>query len=359
MYVGLVIYESLDTVSGGFLYDRRLVQHLRSTGARVDVIALPWRWYGSLLLQNLSRSLYVQLRDTPYDVLLQDELNHPSLYGINRRLRGQVPYPIVSIVHHLRISERHPFPLRWVYRIIERRYLRTVDGFIFNSRTTRSAVADAIGDVGPSVVAYPAGDRFATGLTPRQIASRTRQPRPLQIVFLGSIIPRKGLHTLLAAMANLPDDYARLTAIGRLDVNRHYVRSIRRQINRLALEPRVSLTGALPDDTAVEYLAHSDVMVVPSTYEGFGIVYVEGMAFGLPAIATTAGAAHEIIAESGAGYLVPPDAPGALAARLADLHENRERLVAMSLAARERFEAHPTWEDTTARIHRFLKQMAQ
>ena len=46
MHVGLLIYGSLSTISGGFIYDRNLVRYLREAGDRVEVISLPWRRYG-------------------------------------------------------------------------------------------------------------------------------------------------------------------------------------------------------------------------------------------------------------------------------------------------------------------------
>ncbi len=57
MHLGLVVYGSLETVSGGYLYDRKLVQHLQSRGDEVEVISVPWRPYGRGLLDNLSPAL--------------------------------------------------------------------------------------------------------------------------------------------------------------------------------------------------------------------------------------------------------------------------------------------------------------
>ena len=54
MHVGLLIYGSLDTISGGFIYDRHLVRHLEEQGDRVEVISLPWRPYGLSLPDNLN-----------------------------------------------------------------------------------------------------------------------------------------------------------------------------------------------------------------------------------------------------------------------------------------------------------------
>ena len=115
----------------------------------------------------------------------------------------------------------------------------------------------------------------------------------------------------------------------------------------------IVLAGAVVDDV-VAALARSHLLAVPSSYEGFGIIYLEGLAFGLPAIASTAGAAQEIISHGENGFLVPPGDAAALAGCLGLLMEDREQLLAMSLAARESFSRHPTWAETGALIHRFI-----
>jgi Glycosyl transferase 4-like domain len=152
--IGLIIYGSLDTLTGGYLYDRMLVEHLRCQGDHVDVISLPWRTYGRHLGDNVSPELYRRLRRTPFDVLLQDELNHPSLFWLNQRLRRYVRYPIVTIVHLLRCSEPRPAWQNRLYRWVERRYLVGLDGLVFNSRTTQAAVERLVGSNHPGVVAY-------------------------------------------------------------------------------------------------------------------------------------------------------------------------------------------------------------
>jgi glycosyltransferase involved in cell wall biosynthesis len=95
-------------------------------------------------------------------------------------------------------------------------------------------------------------------------------------------------------------------------------------------------------------------LVVPSEYEGFGIVYLEGMSFGLPAIGSTAGAAREIITDGANGYLVPPNDPAALAKRLAALASDRDQLAHLSVAARERFLSQPSWADSMAHVRQAL-----
>ena len=90
MRVGLLIYGSLETLSGGYLYDRKLVQYLREQGDHVEVISLPWRGYARHLSDNLSPSLLGKLLDLSVDVLIQDELNHPSLAWLNYHTSGSI-----------------------------------------------------------------------------------------------------------------------------------------------------------------------------------------------------------------------------------------------------------------------------
>ena len=130
MRVGLVIYGSLETISGGFLYDRKLVEHLRSQGDEVTLVSLPWRNYLRHLGDNLSPGLENKLRQLAVDVLIEDELNHPSLVWVNRRMQGLKRYPVISIVHHLRSSEAFPAWQRRAYAWVEQCYLASQDGFI-------------------------------------------------------------------------------------------------------------------------------------------------------------------------------------------------------------------------------------
>lgn len=355
MRVGLVIYGTLDTISGGYLYDRNLVKHLRRAGDDVKIISIPSRNYAAHLSDNGSENLFRRLCDTRVDVMLQDELNHPSLFQINRRLRNRVRYPILSIVHHLRSSEAHPVWQRFFYRWIERQYLASVDGFIFNSHTTRAAVSQLLGRTPAScVVAHPAGDRFNPSIDSATIIKRAREAGMLRIVFVGNLIPRKGLHILLDALARLPADTCQLTVVGNPNIDAKYTAHVRARIGALRLK-NVRLVGALQDDALANVLAQSHVLVVPSEYEGYGIVYLEGMSFGLPAIATTAGAAGEIIDDGVNGYLVAPNDAATLAERIDQLNRDRERVTRMSLAARERFLVHPRWEESMARIRNYLR----
>jgi glycosyltransferase involved in cell wall biosynthesis len=357
MKLGLVIYGSLDTLSGGYLYDRKLVEYLRSQGDTVEILSLPWRNYILHLTDNLwfrlgnptgnSRQPAAGLQT--FDVLIQDELNHPSLILANR---GRHPYPVVSLVHHLRCSEFRPAWQNAFYRAIEKKYLGSVDAFIFNSKTTEKVVNRLVESRKPGIVAYPPTDRFGEPLSEKEIIERARTDE-LRILFLGNVIYRKGLHTLLKAVTAQPSGFE-MDIVGSLADEPQYAREMQEFVQMNGLSSHVTFHSSLDREPLIERLTNAHVLAVPSSYEGFGIVYLEGMCFGLPAIGTTAGAAAEIISDEVDGFLIEPENTRGLTDRLKLLQERRDILIQMSLAARQRYLRQPKWEETAARIREFL-----
>jgi len=359
MRIGLIIYGSLDTLSGGYLYDRKLVDYLRSQGDTVEVIPLPWRNYAAHLTDNFCFRLPSQnviaseAKQSPtqqrFDILIQDELNHPSLIFANQ---GKHQYPIISLIHHLRSSELRSKWQNAVYRVVEKKYLRSVDGFIFNSQTTQRVVKSLIGKPKPSMVAYPPTDRFGEAISENEIIERAKS-KELRILFLGNVIERKGLHTLLKTVSIQPSAF-RVDIVGSLDSEPEYAKKMQEFITANNLSSFVSLHGPLDNEPLIEKLKQAHVLVVPSSYEGFGIVYLEGMCFGLPAVGTTAGAAGEIITDGVDGFLIGSEDVNLLASRLKAMNEKRDVLIQMSLAARSRYLRQPKWEHTAGQIREFL-----
>ena len=351
MRVGLVIYGPLSTMSGGFMYDRKIVKHLRESGDEVEIISLPWHSYPRLLTHNFSKSMVRKI--SGLDVLVQDELNHPSLFRLNRSLRG---IPKVSIVHHLRSKESHPGWAMPFYRWVETRYLETVNAFIFNSRTTRRDVAEVLGDMRGHVIAYPGGDRLKPDITAQKVVERASGTGPLRLLFIGNLIPRKGLHTLVEALAISGPGW-RLDVVGP-DADLGYASKLKMMVSERGLSERVTFHGALDDDALKGLLEESHVLAVPSSYEGFGIVYMEGMGFGLPALATTSGAASETIKHGMNGLLIARDDVSGLAQHVMRLVQDRALLAEMGQAALTTYEDHPTWEQSAETIRQFLLGIA-
>jgi glycosyltransferase involved in cell wall biosynthesis len=350
MKVGLVVYGSLDSPSGGFRYDRELVRRLESRGARVMLFTQPWRAYPLRLADNLHFGLRRRVQRANLDVLLEDELNHPSLLAM-----AAVPSlpPRVAIVHHLRSSERHPPIARSMFAVVERCYLDGVDAFICNSHTTASVVRRTSAQPRPLVVAEPGGREMAQPPRAEEVLAKAAE-RPLRILFVGQLTKRKGLHVLLDAVAGLSPGTWKLDVVGDPNAEPRYAR--RCETRAKAFGGAVRFHGHLDGEALDAAFRRAHVLCVPSQYEGYGIVYAEALQYGLPAIATRAGAAHEIVEDGRSGFLVPAESPKAVATVLASLDDS-EVLASLSLQALERSRVLPTWEESMNRAAEFVEEV--
>lgn len=358
MRIGLLIVGDLNSLSGGYLYNRKLVAYLQRHGEHVEIISLPPRPYWRQLADNFFRPLLEQIAAARLDILIQDEMAHPALFYLNRRLG----VPVVTLIHLLTSFDRQPWYSGWFYRWLETRYLRSVRGLIANSRTTleqtRSLLANRLP---PYCLAVPAGDRFAEEKPEdADIVQRVlHQPGPFKIALVGNVIRRKGLHVLLRALAELPAEDMQVTVAGRLDMEPRYVREIQALIDTLQLQDRVRLLGPQSEPELAALYRSQHVMALPSAYESYGIVYVEAQQFGLPVIGTTAGAAKEIIRPGWNGFLIDPDDSKRLAELLQILHRNRPLLLELSRNALTAFAGHPGWDDSCRTIRQYLYARAE
>jgi glycosyltransferase involved in cell wall biosynthesis len=349
--VGFVVYGALDRRSGGYRYDRELADRFAAAGDAVEVVSLPERSYPGAVATGVagSRRIRRRLEALDVDVLLQDELCHPSLAVANGSL--DVDYPVVALVHHLTSEESLPGWREQAVAALERRFLSTVDAYVATSETTLRAVTRLAGDA-PSVVAHPAGDRFGSPVTERHVRERARED-PFRCLFVGAVTPRKRLETLVEGLARVRGDWT-LTVVGDVDRDPEYVSRVRDRVAALGVADRVDFAGRLDDEALAAAYRRSHLLAVPSEYEGFGTVYVEAMGFGVPAVASTAGGASEVVRDRENGRLVDPGDASAITDVVAPLVRDRDRLVALSLGARETYREHPTWEETARRVRGFL-----
>lgn len=140
------------------------------------------------------------------------------------------------------------------------------------------------------------------------------------ILFVGRLVPRKGVKYLLFAVSELAKEFPeiKLIIIGSGGLRRGLVN----MCHDLNIMRHVHFTEFLPEEQLPEAYQIADIFVLPSLYEGFGIPIVEAMASGTPVIATNVGGIPEILANSGAGIVIPPGDARALTKALRLLAEN-------------------------------------
>ncbi|GIW10024.1 MAG: hypothetical protein KatS3mg061_1081 [Dehalococcoidia bacterium] len=356
MRLALVLPGRLDRLSGGYLYDRILVEQLRAAGDEVTVLSLPLLPFEVAVLGSLAVRLVHQLARLQPAVVLEDELAFPALALANRFIRRQVRAPVVAIVHHLRQCERPTGLTGLLTRLLEPRFLDSVEAFLFPSEASRMAVLAWRRDQPANALVPPGRDRLGPPLAPVAVLARACRPGPLRVLSVGTVERRKNLDGLLRALATLPAGSWQLTVVGPLDRDRAFVRRLQRLIVRQGLAGAVRLTGQVDDATLRGLLPTHDVLAQPSWYEGFGIAALEGLGFGLPAIVSSAGGGRTVIEEGVSGLVVSPDDLAGLATALRSLLD-RQRLAAMSEAALAHYNRHPTWQEAGQQARQFLRAL--
>jgi glycogen(starch) synthase len=153
------------------------------------------------------------------------------------------------------------------------------------------------------------------------------------ILFVGRLVPQKGLMTLMEAMAALlRRATARLVVVG--DGILEFL--LRRAARNFGCADRVDFVGWARGDELVRLYQGAQFVVMPSVYEPFGIVALEAMACARPVIASATGGLQEIIEDGVTGVLVPVGDHLRLSARMVELLENPRRRAAIGTAARAR-----------------------
>lgn len=210
------------------------------------------------------------------------------------------------------------------------RELKWADRIVVASSFTASSLRDYPGELGPvEVIPYGAPSLYRSDADGLRLGTRG----PLRALFVGSLGVRKGLPYLFEA-ADLLGEEVEWTLIGQpvaecpplMDgLKKH--RWIRSCSNRQVLEE----------------MRQHDVLVLPSLFEGFGLVLIEALAAGIPVIATAHTAAPDLLTENEAGFIVPVCDSEAIARALKVLVDQPERLESMKLKARETAKRW-TWE---------------
>jgi len=355
--VCVIIYGSLDTLTGGYLYDRQLMKYFERSGHSMHLLSFPLRRYPLRLADNLTRRLKERLQRVNPDLVLQDELCHPSLIALNKGLKTDRPMPIVSVVHHLYCREKRPPLLNLIPTWIEKRYLDTIDGFVFNSRTTCDSVFNLSRPHRPHVIAPPGADRWGTQALSRP--KRAAGEGPLRLLYVGLVIPRKGLLPLIEALAQVRGQNWRLDVVGSLQMDHRYANRCRKLSAQLGLAPRIRYRGQIADSALKDIMAAAHLLCMPFAFEGFGITTAEAMRCGVPVMGSTAGATQELITHGVNGLLLDPGDIAGVAAALSQLATDRERLHAMGRSAFEKAQSHPTWRASMGLVEVFARQMAQ
>jgi glycosyltransferase involved in cell wall biosynthesis len=337
----------LHAPTGGYAYARALLDALPGAGVRARHLVLPGSFPDpdAADLAATARRLAAVPAERP---LLVDGLAYGALPP--DLLRG-VAAPLVALVHHPLALEAGLSPARRAaLAVSEQAALALARGVVATSAHTARLLAAEYGVPADGITVAEPGTEPAA----RARGSGTGAGRPVSLVALGAVTPRKAYPLLARALAAVPGDW-RLTIVGSLERDPDEAERLRAAVE--GLDGRVVLAGAVDDEARDALLDAADVLVSASLLEGYGMALAEGLARGLPVVASTGGAAGETVPE-GCGLPVPPGDEGALAAALARMVAEpalRRRCADAAWAAGQRL---PRWHGTAERVAAALRAVA-
>jgi spore coat protein SA len=278
----------------------------------------------------------------PGDVVWVHNRTHTAAY-----LEQRISSPDVQIVLHLQNSQ-----IDRLSRLSMKRLQRTRIVFCSEFLRTEALQLDNLSNLETFVLHNGADEhRFKS-----QAQSHSRAPR---IVFVGRLIPEKGVDVLLSAMRILQGRGIEAECVvigGDQDGKRNqaYAASLRR-----CAPTNTRFAGYLSGEPLAAAMREADIFCCPSVWnEAFGMVIVEAMASGLPVVASRVGGIPEILA-SGGGVLVAPQQAEELAGALEGLITNKSRRLEMAGQAKRSFHARFTWTALRAKYFRVVEHITQ
>jgi glycosyltransferase involved in cell wall biosynthesis len=255
-------------------------------------------------------SLVLLLHREEFDLVVDDFTPHPSLVA---PLARAYSIPAIALVHeyHDRTALQKFHPLIGLVQLAVQNVLRTrLYVVVVVPRTYTKRRLREYGVTVPIEV-VPNGLDFE----PLQRHTGSGE-QTYELLCVSRLVRRKGIDLLLEAMDELPAERstATLAVAGRGPYREH----LERMVNERGLEDRVDFLGYVSDERKVELLVGSDVFVLPSRQEGFGIAVLEAMATGCPVVVNDLPVLRELVPEDG-GVFVDATDPSCFASALAEL----------------------------------------
>ena len=355
--IHIVVPGSIHQRTGGYIYDARIAAGLRRRGWSVVVHELEGRFPSAD--DTARRSLGATLSGIPAGApVVLDGLAMGGLPDLvqphGRRLR------LVALVHLLLGDETGlSETTRRDLMTREREALAGCHGVVATSTFTASRLEQLGVDPGVLRVVVPGTDRARPARGP----GGGEAPR---LLCVGTVTPRKAQDVLVRALEQVRMQRWQCVCVGSLTRDRAYADRVRRQVQAAGLESRIQLMGECDETTVEQFYETSSVFVLPSLFEGYGMVLTEAMARGLPVVTTTGGAIPDTV-PADAGLFVPPADADALASALRTMvasdadapadgpGPSRQKLAKAALAHAATL---PTWDETTEAFAQAIQSLA-
>jgi glycosyltransferase involved in cell wall biosynthesis len=345
--LAFLVPGDLETATGGYGYDRRIIAGLRQLGWRVDVRLLDGSFpFPTAAALEQAQGVFSGIPDG--ELVIVDGLALGAMPEVAARHAHRVR--LVALVHHPLAAETGlSREIAGRLEHSERSSLRSARHVVVTSEATAMALASYDVDRSRISVIVPGTDEAP-------LAPGNRGGGAPQLLCVGTLTPRKGHDVLIGALAPLASLPWKLTCVGNLQRSVATVSALRAQILRVGLGEKVSLVGELTGDALEAAFQSADLFVLPTRHEGYGMVVAEALARGLPVISTRTGAIPELVGTS-AGLLVPPNDEIAFRDALARVLADPALRASLRDGARRARDDLPRWQQSCSRMSELLEQV--
>ena len=332
MLVALVTLGDPDTMTGGYLYHRRLADMAPDHGAELRFVSFPQRHFPlpALAGRAVARSA------SEADVIVVDSIAI-AFWG-----RPRLRTPVVSMAHQAPGGIDHGVLRTHVQALMDRRAYGRIERVMVASESLVREMARH-GIPAHKIIVVPPGRDVAR---PDQASHDLRAGRSAAILCVGNWVERKGIIDLVTAFATLPEEVATLHLVGDDRIDPAYSAAVRARLRDPSLHKRVKVHGRLPKEMVAALYRDADIFALPSMREPYGTVYGEAMAFGLPVVGWEAGNLPYLADDGIEGVVVPQGDVLALGRALATLALDAELRGRLGANAAQRAQTFATWEET-------------
>lgn len=341
-----VVPGSIDTRTGGSIYDRRMAEGLRRRGWDIPIVELAGDFPqpAAVAVADAAQALAALPDGT---LVVMDGLVLSVLPDLIEREAGRLR--VVAVVHlPLAADVSIDAEIRARLAVAERRAL------------VASALIVVTGAATPGLL-----DPYALPRDRVVVVEPGTDPAPqargsgsacVHLLCVATVNAGKGHDVLLEALAAVPNRAWHLTCAGSLTRDHATADRVRSLVGQLGFDDRVTLAGELDAEALVTCYDSADVFVLATRRETYGMAVAEALARGLPVVSTTTGAIPDLVGAD-AGVVVPPGEVAPLAEALSRVigdADFRARLAVGARAVRDRL---PVWEVAAARMDVALQRL--
>jgi len=263
----------------------------------------------------------------------------------------QLFVPFKSIIYKMTGSPKYSLLNSVIDRFFEWFFLKIMHKIVVNSKFTKEQILSLGIDKNIKVI------NPAINFSKRRKVKR-KLSNIINILFVGGLAKNKGIDILLKALGEIDKSYKRwqLRVVGNFDINDEYVMDCFSLVSKYGITENVVFLGRFDREDLFKEYENADIFVLPSLYEGYGMVIKEAASYGLPIISTSVGAISELVEDGKSAILVEPGDIYGLKDALVKLINDKELRDRLGRNALKTVDFDYNWDKVGKMFENFLNE---